>query len=172
MPNMKAHTSTTNHSFRNWMAPLGLALIAGLVTPAIASAAGEHKARMSTELAEKLKSDGPVVLRVIVTAPQEEVDRLAEAYDLDVLKRMASGAVFGGSVDEVNNLASDAGVSSIEEDRRTFSSMAVATQSTGADQVWQGAAGTAFGGITGQGVGIAVLDSGFAPHQDLNNRVF
>ena len=96
---------------------------------------------------------------------------MAEPYDLKVLKRMASGVVFGGSVDQMNNLASDAGVMNIEEDRRTFSSNAVATQSTGADQVWQGATGTAFGGITGQGVGIAILDSGIAPHADLNNRL-
>ena len=46
--------------------------------------------------------------------------------------------------------------------------MAVTTQSTGADQVWAGS-GKAFGGITGDGVNVAVIDSGVARHPALNN---
>ncbi|HUR20036.1 MAG TPA: S8 family peptidase, partial [Vicinamibacterales bacterium] len=169
---MKAHPFTTHHSFRNLVAPLGLALLVGLLNPSTASAAGEHKARMSSELAGKLAQSGPVApLRVIVSAPQEEVNRLAQLHGLTVVKRLASGVVFGGSVDRINSLAADEDIKNLEEDRVTYSSMAVATQSTGADQVWQGVTGTAFGGITGQGVGIAVLDSGYAPHADLNNRM-
>src|SRR5688500_8067611 len=104
---MSAHHFTPLHSSRNWIAPLGLALAVGLVTPAFAQDVPcDHKARMSSELAQKLPRNGPLApVRIIVSAPQEEVDRLAQTYDLTVGKRLASGAVFGGSVDQINSLA-------------------------------------------------------------------
>jgi hypothetical protein len=45
--------------------------------------------------------------------------------------------------------------------------MAVATQSTGANQLWQGGKnGLAqfFSGLTGKGIGVAIIDSGIADH--------
>ena len=52
--------------------------------------------------------------------------------------------------------------------------MAVATQSTGANQLWQGGKsglGQFFSGLTGKGIGVAIIDSGIANHSDLRNRI-
>ena len=49
--------------------------------------------------------------------------------------------------------------------------MAVTTKSTGANQVWAGARGGSFGGITGNGVNVAVIDSGVGFHPALANRM-
>ena len=167
---MNAH-NTPNRLSHVWVALLGFALVVGLALPSIAMAADGQRARMSRELSQKLaKPDDGRQIPVIVTAPQDEVDRLERTHKMRV-KRMASGAVFYGTSTEVNSLSSDPGVKFIEEDRPIYSTMAITPQATGADQVWRGESGSAFGGITGRRVGVAVLDSGVSSHGDLNNRL-
>ena len=48
--------------------------------------------------------------------------------------------------------------------------MAVTTQSTGASQLWANPA-SSYGGITGRGITVVVIDSGIAAHSDLDRRV-
>jgi serine protease AprX len=61
-------------------------------------------------------------------------------------------------------------VGALSADDVVVSTMAVTTQSTGASLLWKGA-NSNFGGLTGEGVGVAVLDSGVAPHPDIINRL-
>ncbi len=172
MAYMSANTLRLHRFSRVGLAALGLVLLAGLTAPPISAQPGGHRARMSSELAQKLAApDQGTQLRVILTAPQDEVDRLAQKYSLTIARRMFSGAVFEGTVSSIDALATDPNVSYVEEDRKTFSTMAVTTQATGADQVWQGSDGSSFGGITGKGVVIAVLDSGIDSHEDVSNRL-
>jgi serine protease AprX len=147
------------------IAVIGLAatLLLG-VTPA----AAQHRARLSRSLADQIATGGNV--RVVVQAPQAEVDRLAKTYGVRVTRRLGLGAVLVGNSSQVSRLASDSNVGALSADDVVVSTMAVTTQSTGASLLWKGA-NSNFGGLTGEGVGVAVLDSGVAPHPDIINRL-
>src|SRR5918992_1495204 len=66
-------------------------------------------------------------------------------------------------------LASDAEVDALSGDQNVRSSMAVTNVAIGADQVWAGVNGLP--GTTGAGIGVAIIDSGVAPHQALKGRI-
>ena len=72
----------------------------------------------------------------------------------------------GGQIDAISQ---DADVDHIAGNAKVFRMMAVTTQATGADQVWRGL--EHLRGVTGHGVGIAVIDSGIANHAALRDRV-
>ncbi|MDA1307253.1 MAG: hypothetical protein O2917_08330, partial [Acidobacteria bacterium] len=151
---------------------LGTVLAFGVFGPSpVVEAGDKHRAKMSPEFAAKLASQSADLFQVVLTAPQSVVDRLGRQYGLRLVKRMIAGGVFEGTVDQISNLAGDTQVGSLEENRRVYSMAAVTAQSIGADQVWKGVNGSSFGGTTGRGVGIAVLDSGIGNHPDLRNRV-
>ena len=157
-------------SFARRTALVGL-LAAGVLTVFTPlDAAAQHRARMSRDLARQLAEGG--TMRVVVEAPQAEVDRLARTYGLRVERRLGMGAALAGDAAQVTRLAGDANLTSLAADDVVVSTMAVSTQSTGASLLWgDEARGTRFGGLTGAGVGVAVLDSGIAPHADLARRV-
>ena len=127
---------------------------------------------MSPELSWKLETYGTSkqLVQVILTAPQAEIDRLGKKYGLRLMRRLIIGGVFVGTATQILDLSNDQNVGALSEDSRVFSMMSVTTASTGANQVWAGN-GSAFGGLTGRGVGIAVLDSGASNHSDLRNRM-
>src|SRR5262245_34066964 len=152
---------------RRWLTAAGI-LTMGLLLAAPAKA--QHRARLSTDLAQDLAKHASGI-RVLVQTPRAEVDRLAATYHLTVVKTMNGGAVMTGTAEQIDLLASDENVASLREDGHLAGTMAVSTESTGAKQVWAGN-GTAFGGITGLNVGVAVIDSGIATqHPDVKNRV-
>ncbi len=135
-------------------------------------AAAQHKARLAGNLAQRLTQSGGNQVDVIVELPQAEVDRISRSYGLRVKKRLGMGAVLSGDSAQIQRVASDANVGALSIDDVVVSTMAVTTQSTGANLLWQGSeAGRRFGGLTGQGVVVAVLDSGIAPHGDLARRL-
>ena len=53
--------------------------------------------------------------------------------------------------------------------------MSVSIKSTAADQTWRGTSGLlgigSIPGVTGKGIGVAVVDSGISPHTALANKV-
>jgi hypothetical protein len=126
---MTANDLTPRRSSRAWAALLGMVLGLSLVAP-VSATAPRHQARMSSELSAKLNRSDAELLRVVLTAPQAEVDRLAKKYGVAVLRRLFSGAVFIGTPAQFETLAADRNVFSLEEDLRVFSTMAVTTQST------------------------------------------
>ena len=108
-------------------------------------------------------------LRVIVPGTMDEIHRLVERYGLDVRRQLSHGGVLEVTPEQLEALRRDNTVGHISADAIVESTMAVATTAVGADQAWEGLAG--IGSVTGQGVGIAILDSGIAAHPDLGNRV-
>jgi serine protease AprX len=149
-------------------------VIAGAITFLAVDAAAQtrqHRARLSGSLAQQL-SERTGSVAVVVEAPQAEVDRLARTYGLRIQRRLASGAALVGDAAQVERLAGDANLTSLAADDVVVSTMAVSSQSTGANLLWGNPEqGNRFGGLTGRGVGVAVLDSGIAPHSDLGRRV-
>src|SRR5256885_5680939 len=88
---------------------------------------------------------------------------------------LKDGIVVAAAGAERAALADDADVASLSGDLPVHTWMSVSNASTAADQTRAGAPGLfGIGGIpavTGQGVGVAVIDSGVNPHPAIANRI-
>ena len=84
-------------------------------------------------------------------------------------KRLRSGAVLEVTGGQLDAISQDPDVDHVAGDVPVRRMMAVTTQATGADQVWGGL--DHLRGITGRGVGVAVIDSGVFPHPALRDRI-
>jgi serine protease AprX len=164
-------TSSPFYSFSRRLVVAGLAVAGAIAVLAPVDASAQHRARMGRSLAKQL-ADGGGQVSIVIEAPQAEVDRLARAYGLRVHRRLGMGAALQGSAAQLERLAADANVTSIAADDIVMSTMAVSSQSTGASLLWEASEqGRRFGGLTGAGIGVAVLDSGISQHSDVSRRV-
>ena len=151
------------------LATLFIGIAALSFSPRVAEA--QHRAKLSKALAEQLTA-GSTSLNVVFQGPQAEVDRVAKTYGVLVTKRLDMGAVLTGSGAQFDALAADDNVTSLTEDGQVTSTMAITTQSTGANQLWAAQDGSSkFGGLTGAGIGVVVIDSGIGQHPDIERRV-
>jgi subtilisin family serine protease len=147
-----------------------IGVMAALLTvPALAEA--QRHTRLSKGVSDHIASQSRGDLNVLYTGPQAEVDRLAASYWVEVVRRLEMGAVLAGNGSELQALASDGSVASLYEDAVVFGTMATSARTTGASALWRGAGRGNFGGLTGRGVTIALIDSGIANHPDIANRV-
>ena len=112
---------------------------------------------------------------MIVRGTDAEVDALAYRYKLQVVRRLEGAAVVFANSEEVARLAADTGVNQLSGDSVVRTSMSVSVKATAADQVWAGKSGLlgigAIAGVTGSGIGVAVVDSGITAHKALTNKV-
>jgi serine protease AprX len=112
---------------------------------------------------------------VIVHGDAQAIDAIARRHGVQILKRLAGGAVFSANGDEIARLSSDTAIDHLSGDLPVKTWMSVSNQSTGADQTRAGVGGLlgigAIPGVSGQGIGIAVIDSGISPHAALANKV-
>src|SRR5262245_45803805 len=155
----------------------GLITFIGLAAAILAAplpASAQHRAKLSRGLTQQLATESAADVNVLYEGPQAEVDRLAGTYGVRVLKRLASGAVLGGSGRQINALSADVNVAGLSQDDVVVGMTAVTAQSTGASQLWKAGVGKGSGnvmGLTGRGIGVAVIDSGIAAHGDLIRRL-
>ncbi len=126
---------------------------------------------MSKAVAEHVAAQRAEGLEVLYEGPQAEVDRLAQTYGLDIVTRLDMGAVLSGSGPELMSLSTDRGVRSLSENGVVFSTMATTARTTGASDMWRSANSGGFGGYTGRGVTVALIDSGVSPHPDIEDRL-
>jgi serine protease AprX len=166
--------TTTRRILRT--AILNVSVFAGIVTPALA----QHQARLSGDLANHLAAGSPYI-EVIVDGDKATVDRLAAQYNVVVKRSLTrGGGVLVVNAGQLAALQSDPSVEHLAGNvrYRTSSDVAIAAPGTldaldegiGADQVWAGAGGLAK--LSGLGVTVAVIDSGFDPnHHALKGRV-
>jgi serine protease AprX len=134
-----------------------------------APAAAAHKARLSADLADHLRAGSPSI-EVIVHGTRQEVEALAQRYSLRIRKLLKSGAVLRVTAGELEALQQDESVDHLSADIRYRSTADVIAQSIGADQVWAGA--ETVKGLSGRGIGVAVIDSGVDPkHAALAGRI-
>src|ERR1700730_18436264 len=135
-------------------------------TPAFA---GGHRARMSDDLVDQLAA-GSSSIDVIVHGTRAEVDALAQRYNVRVKRYMKSGVVFRGSAGQLSALQQDETMDHLSADVPVHSIADVTAQTIGADQVWAGS--ERLPALSGQGVGVALIDSGVdTRHAALRNRV-
>ena len=149
-----------------------LAMLVLTVMPAPAAAQRPHRARMSADLADHLAAGSPTI-EVIVDGDRATVERLSRQYGL-VVKRSLSrgGAVLRVNAGQLAALQADDTVENLAGNVR-YRSVAPAvdamSEGIGADQVWAGAG--SLPKLSGRGVTVAVIDSGFDPkHYALKSR--
>ena len=114
-------------------------------------------------------------VRVIVQATDSGLRSLAQRYPRSLKRQVLGAAAMELSKAEFESLSRDGSVSHISKDLPVVADMAITNQVTGAESVWHavtgllGVGGTS--GFKGTGIGVAVLDSGIAPHSALGDRV-
>jgi len=134
-----------------------------------------HRAHLSLDLLAHQSRQTLARARVIVHGTDSEIDALAARHHLQIVRRLAGGAVVAANSNELNQLAEDAGVDHLSGDLPVHNGMSVSNGAMAADQTRAGSSGllglASIPGVTGQGVGIAIIDSGIAPHSALANKV-
>jgi len=135
----------------------------------------EHRALLSTDLLDHQARRTTARERVIVHGDEVTVDAIAHRHHLQIVRRLATGAVLTANSAELTELAADTAVEHLSGDPRVRTSMSISNQSTAADQTRAGTPGLlgigAIAAVTGQGVGVAVIDSGISPHAALSGNV-
>src|SRR5829696_390389 len=143
-----------------------IALTFGITAPALAQG---HRASISADLNAILQGGASATVKVIVNVSPAQIDALAARSGARVSKRLVSSAVLEVTREQLEALRQDASIDHISGDARVQRMMAVTTKATGADQVWGGFSGLP--SYTGRGIGVAIVDSGFAAHLSLKGKV-
>jgi len=135
----------------------------------------EHHAHLSDDLQRHVARQAKDRARVVIHGDASTIDALAARYHVQVLRRLEHGAVLAANAAEIAGLAADAGVDHLSGDVPVRTWMSVSNVSTAADQTRAGVSGLlgigAIAGVTGQGVGVAVVDSGISTHAALSKKV-
>jgi serine protease AprX len=156
-------------------AALALTLVVASAFVAQGSGAG-YRALISTDLLAHEGRHTKAQARVIVHGTRDEITALATRHHLLIAGFLGGGAaVVTANSAELSALAADPTVHHLSGDLPVWSDMSISNRSTGADQTRAGASGLlgigSMAGVTGQGIGVAVIDSGISPHAALANRV-
>src|SRR5262245_20409138 len=142
--------------------------VAAMALAAPAGAAG-HRARLSADLADHLAFGSPAI-DVIVHGTRDEVDALAKKYNVRIKRYLRTGAVLRVTAGQLDAIQQDDTQEHLSGDIPIYSTADVTMTTIGADQVWAGSDGVP--GLTGKGVGVAVIDSVVdEKHNALKGRV-
>jgi serine protease AprX len=144
------------------------ALVAGVlfVSPPLVKTG--HRARLSADLEAALAGKAERA-SVIVHGNHDTVQKLADRHGARIKKLLRSGAVLEATAEALESLAQDPEVDHLSGDLPVYASLDVTAETIGASALWTGIDATP--GLTGRGIGIAVIDSGIAPHSALSGRV-
>jgi serine protease AprX len=172
------HMSTIDHRLARWIRRSAVLLVL-VVVPAfsVRGAHGAHRAHLSADLLVHEGRQTTVRRPVIVHGTPDEIQAMAARHHLAVVRLLDGGSgVLAVNSAELTDLASDALVDHVSPDARVRLAMTVSNVSTGATQVRAGTKGFlglvgAYPAVTGQGIGVAVLDSGISPHTALKHVV-
>jgi serine protease AprX len=152
----------------------GLLIVAG----ALAAGPGvgaQHRARLSTDLLFHEGRRAVERTRVIVHGSRDEVTAIARRHGVSVVRWLEDGAVLRANGRQLSALAADRVIDHLSGDPVVRPTMAVAIKTTAADQTWAGTGGLlglgGIAGVTGQGIGVAVIDSGITMHAALKGKV-
>ena len=143
-----------------------VAAVAMSVAPSAAGPGG-HRARVAADVAQQVATGA--TSDVIVRGTPDVIYDLAQRHGLRIKRTLKSGAVVELNSAGLAALAGDPGVPAIAADRLIRPTMAVTTEATGVDQVWRGI--ERIGRFTGQGIGVAIIDSGVTEVSDLQGRI-
>ena len=154
-----------------------LILFVGLVIGLVMSAAhpqGQPRPTLSDDLKAALASGARV--RVIVQAEEGALSSVRFRHGRGLRRQLAGALSLDVSASELNRLITDGGVAHLSGDLPVVADMAVTETAitnkvTRADKVWAGTRGLlglfSQPAISGNGIGVAVIDSGIADHTAL-----
>ncbi|HET7698099.1 MAG TPA: S8 family peptidase, partial [Vicinamibacterales bacterium] len=145
------------------------AVAAALFATALCAEAQPRRARLSRDLADRIAQRIEAPTEIIVDVPHDRVEAIAARYGATVKKRLREGVVLEATGGQIDALSQDADVPHISGNVRVSRMMAVTAAATGADQTWGGLG--YLRGLSGAGIGIAVIDSGIGNHPALRGRV-
>jgi serine protease AprX len=149
-----------------------VALFAGSV---VAQGPAPHRARLSSDLLSHEARHTQRPTRVIIHGSPPMVQAIASRHHLSVLRLLGEAGVLAVNSAELTDLASDFAVDHVSPDLPVHPAMSVSNISTAAATVRAGSPGIlgvgAIPGVTGHGIGVALLDSGITPHAALPNVV-
>jgi serine protease AprX len=155
-----------------------IAIVAIVATSALGvrGAGQEHRAHLSDDLLGHAARHTSGRTRVIVHGDAAALAALTTRHHVQVLRQLADSAVISANSAELADLAADSAIDHLSGDPLVKFGMSISNQSTAADQVRAGVAGGLLGigkiaGVTGQGIGVAIVDSGISPHAALVGKV-
>jgi serine protease AprX len=152
-----------------------VALLVGLSSLGLRGSNNDRRAHLSADLARHQARNTIRRTRVIVHGTDRDLDLLAARHRLQVVKRMHGSAVVLANSAELNDLSREGGIDHLSGDLPVLGSTVISDASTAADQTRAGNALLlgllGIPGVNGQGIGVAVVDSGIAPHSALGQRV-
>jgi serine protease AprX len=135
----------------------------------------QHRAHLSADLSAHLGKHTTARARVIVRGSEAQLDALAARHHLQIVRRLPGAAVLLTNSAELNALAGDTDLDTLSGDLPVHTSMSVSNKATAADLVRAGSSGVlglgGIPGVTGQGIGVAIVDSGISSHSALSKRV-
>jgi serine protease AprX len=150
---------------------LSLAVVATALLSWPVNTQGQLLPSRSSDLA-KLRGDR---VRVIVQADERGLSAVGRRHARGLRRQLASATALELTRAEFEALTRDTSVTHISQDLPVVADMAVTNKVTRADAVWLGTRGLLGLGSTpaykGAGVGVAVIDSGIAPHSAIGTRV-
>ena len=152
---------------------IGVSLIVTARDSGAQSGAQGRRARLSTDLQQRIENGNPRDESVILTASAERVRRIAARHGLTVSKWLDHGAVLDVPAHAVAGLADDIEVDQLTTNQTLRAQDAVTNETIGADLVQAGTWDDEGGGeaYDGRGVGVALIDSGVALMPQLAGRI-
>ena len=150
-----------------------LALVASSALTLRGSSA-EHRALLSSDLFAHQAKRTKAKARVIVRGTDAELDALAYRHKLQIVRRLEGAAVLFANSDEVAPGRRQRREPPVRRRRSTDVDVGVDQgDRCRSDMEWQpGLLGIgSIAGVTGSGIGVAVVDSGISPHAALAKKV-
>jgi serine protease AprX len=135
-----------------------------------------HRASLSDDLRVFTASHSTKVVRVIAHGTEKSLRTVASKHGVHIARVLGGGAVLEANAAQIDALIAEPAIQHLSGDLPVADFMTVSNQSTSADKVHvgQGAGLLGLGGIqgvNGQGVVVAVLDSGISAHKALTGKV-
>src|SRR5882762_9028339 len=151
------------------LTPVCAALVIVANTP---SEVTRHRASLSDDLQAFQASHSTSAVRVIALGREDDLRAVASRHGVHIVRLLENAAVLEATAAQIDTLRNEPGIEHLSGDMSVGHFMTVSNAATLANQVHQGKSGGLLGlggiaGMTGQGVVIAVLDSGIASHKAL-----
>jgi len=135
-----------------------------------------HRASLSDDLRAFTATHSTKVVRVIAHGTELDLHVIAARHGAHVARVLNDGAVLEANAAQIEALAAEPSIQHLSGDLPVADFMTVSAQTTLADKVRAGQGGGLLGlggipGVNGQGVVVAVLDSGISAHKALTGKV-
>ena len=114
-------------------------------------------------------------MRVIVQAEEDALQSLKTRHGRGLRRLLAGALTLDVSSQELDTLRWDSRIAHLSKDLPVVADVAIVNKVTSAETVWAGTRGllglVSTPGYTGEGIGVAVVDSGIADHAAVSSRV-